>query len=91
MQIPDIINGTFEMCGGLFILNHCLALYKDKMVKGVSIISTIFFMSWGIWNLYFYPHLEQMWSFYGGLIIMTTNFIWICMMIYYKYRKQNAV
>jgi hypothetical protein len=84
MLLPDLINGAFEMFGGLFVLNHCRALYKDKMVRGVSIVSTIFFLSWGLWNLYYYPHLEQWASFYGGLVIALANVLWISMMIYYS-------
>jgi hypothetical protein len=83
----DQINGLFELIGSLFIFNHCWTLYKDKIVKGVSILSTVYFFSWGIWNLFFYPSLHQMWSFYGGLAIMAANTLWIAMMVYYKYRN----
>ena len=86
--LPDVINGGFEAFGGIFILNHCRALYKDKLVKGISIISTIFFLSWGLWNLYYYPSLNQWWSFYGGLLIAVSNVLWISMMIYYKRKNK---
>ena len=78
-----MINGSFELFGGLFILNHCRTVIKDKAVKGVSIISTVFFMLWGIWNVYYYPSLDQWWSFCGGLVICAANFLWIGLMIYY--------
>lgn len=84
MQIPDFINGSFEFLAGFFVLNHCLKVLKDKAVKGVNIISTIFFTSWGFWNLYFYPHLDQWYSFYGGLLIVTANFLWVILLLKYK-------
>ena len=84
MNLPDLVNGTFEACGGLFILNHCRVLHADKKVKGVSILSTGFFSAWGAWNLYFYPHLHQMLSFLGGLSIFSANCLWIAMMLYYS-------
>ncbi len=84
---PDIINGLFEFCGGLFILNHCRVLYHDKKVAGVSLLSTIFFQSWGVWNLYYYPHLDQIFSFLGGLLIVSGNTLWIAMMLYYGRKK----
>lgn len=83
---PDQFNGLFELFGGLFILNHCRIVFKDRLVKGVSIISTIFFSLWGIWNLYYYPSLEQWYSFFGGILIASANALWIGLMI--KYREQ---
>lgn len=86
----DQVNGLFECFGGVFIINHIATLYKDKMVRGVSIISTVFFAIWGFWNLYFYPHLGQWASFYGGLVITITNTIWIGMMIYYTNKETKV-
>ena len=83
-MIADFTNGLFEAAGAVFILNHCRVLFHDKSVKGVSIISTIFFSSWGFWNLYYYPSLDQWWSFFGGILIVTSNVLWIGLMIYYK-------
>lgn len=80
----DLINGLFELIGAAFILDHVRTLYRDKQVKGVSIVATVFFASWGFWNLYYYPSLGQWWSFLGGLAIVSANSLWIGMMIYYK-------
>lgn len=85
MSLPDIINGLFEASGGIFVLNHCRVLYADKKVNGISVLSTIFFLSWGLWNLYYYPHLDQWMSFFGGIMIASANFIWVSMLIYYKW------
>jgi hypothetical protein len=91
MTIPDLINGSFEMLGGLFILNNCRVLYRDKMVKGVSITSTVFFASWGAWNTYFYRHLDQWASFCGGLVIFGANLLWIALMIHYYNKDLTKV
>lgn len=85
MALPDLINSLFEFSGGLFILNHCRVLYAHKKVAGVSVLSTVFFFTWGVWNCWYYPHLEQMLSFYGGLTISAANCLWVGMLIYYKY------
>ncbi len=90
MNYPDFINGCFELFGGLSVLNHCRVLYKEKQVHGVSILSTIFFSSWGFYNIYFYPHLHQWWSFAGGLSIMSANLLWISMMLYYRNIQRNS-
>lgn len=83
MTIQDLINGAYEMLCGFAILLHVRTLYKDKKVHGVNWIATSFMASWGIWNLYYYPHLGQWMSFYGGLFIVVANAIWLGMMIYY--------
>lgn len=88
MIVADAINGTYEMCGGLFLFSNCYRLFKDKEIKGVSIISTAFFCSWGYWNLYYYPSLNQWMSFTGGLLIVTANTLWVALAIYYKRKKK---
>lgn len=83
----DITNGVFELLAAVFILNHCRVLYADKMTRGVSIVSTIFFFLWGLWNVYYYPSLDQVWSYRGGLCVVTANALWVALLLYYK-RKE---
>lgn len=85
MSTPDLINGGFEFVGSLLIFNHCRAVLRDRAVAGVSILSTTIFASWGFWNLYYYPHLDQWASFTGGLSIVSANLLWVGLMIHYKY------
>lgn len=80
---PDFINGCFEFFASIFIFIHCLKLQHDKLVRGVSIISTVFFLSWGFWNIFYYPKLGQMFSFYMGLLVCAVNMVYVGMMIYY--------
>jgi hypothetical protein len=84
---PDQINGVFEGAAALFVIRNIRVLYKDKQVCGVSILSTGFFTSWGFWNLFYYPNLNQYWSLYGGILIVITNIIWVGQMIFYTYFK----
>ena len=86
---PDQINGIFEGAAALFVLRNIRVLYQDKRVCGVSILSTGFFTSWGFWNLFYYPQLNQFWSFIGGLAIVITNMAWISQMVYYTYLKRG--
>jgi hypothetical protein len=80
----DLINGAFEALAGLFVLNHCRAVLKDKAVAGVSVVSVVFFSAWGFWNLYYYPSLGQVWSFYGGLLIVFANIAWVFLLLKYR-------
>lgn len=87
MSIPDIINGTFELAGGLFIWMNVVQVWKDKIVRGVHWLPTAFFTTWGVWNLYYYPHLNQWVSFAGGICIVLGNLAWVLSMIKFWPKK----
>lgn len=82
---PDLINGAFEALAGLAVLNHCRALHRDKQVRGVAVSSTAFFTAWGLWNLYYYPQLGQIWSFVGGIVVTAANLLYVSMLLYYTH------
>lgn len=84
MTLPDLLNGSFELGGGVLLFLNCLRLQHDKIVKGVSVPVTAFFMLWGFWNLYYYPHLDQWLSFTGGCVIVTANTLWVLMALWYR-------
>ena len=54
---------------------------KDKGYAGLHPAATAFFWSWGVWNLYYYPHLDQWWSFTGGVSLVIANTTWVAMML----------
>lgn len=80
---PDIINACFEFAGGLALFGNVRKLHKDKQVKGVDWRSVFFFWSWGAWNMYYYPSLEQSFSFYAGAMLFGFNTVWLIQMWYY--------
>lgn len=84
---PDLINGLFELFGSFMVWLNVRQIYKDKEVKGVHIAPTAFFFSWGLWNLYYYPHLNQWFSFIGGISIAIANGLWVILMLYYLRKK----
>ncbi|HVK56246.1 MAG TPA: hypothetical protein VM532_14615 [Burkholderiales bacterium] len=81
----DFINGVFQAIAALMVLNNVRILYRDREVRGVSIMSTAFFFLYGVWNLRYYPVLGQWWSFAGGVLVMLANCLCVCMMIYYTH------
>ncbi len=91
MTTPDLVNGLFESIGGLMVWLNVKQIVKDKAVKGVHWLPTMFFTSWGYWNLYYYPHLNQWLSFLGGLVIVSGNTAWVAMMVKYwnSNKKEN--
>lgn len=71
------------------IWKNVAQLYHDKMIKGVHWGPTMFFFLWGVWNLFYYPNLNQWLSFIGGCCIVIANGVWVAQMIYYN--KKNKL
>lgn len=88
MTTPDVINGCFEGVGSILIWLNVFRLAQDKTVKGSNWWVMIFFASWAVFNLYFYPHLGQEWSFLGGLSMFVAEFVWVVMAYYYCNRSK---
>ena len=86
MTWQDAINGSFELLGAPFILVSVIKLYREKIVRGVSWTTVLFFTSWGLWNLYYYPHLGQWLSFAGGLAVFFANVAWVVLLVVYHRR-----
>lgn len=86
----DKVNGTFVTLAGFFIVLHCIRLIRDKKVRGVSVTSTCFFTLVGLWNLYFYPHINHFYSFFCGIWVVSANCLRVSLMIYYI-RKERRV
>lgn len=87
---PDLINGLFEFGGAAFNFLNIQAIWRDKKVRGVSVVPSTFFTAWGFWNLYYYPSLDQWWSFTGGLAIVTMNTVWVVLALYYGRKDRLA-
>ena len=80
----DLINGLFELIGGCLIWLNVRALWRDRFIAGVHWGPVVFFTGWGIWNLFYYPHLGQVLSFLGGIWMVVANVVWISLLIYFS-------
>lgn len=86
---PDLVNGLYELFGAPFVVLSIVNLAKAKRVHGVSWLHVGFFTSWGFWNLFYYPHLGQWFSFCGGVAIVIANSIWLAQLIYYTRKRYD--
>jgi hypothetical protein len=81
---PDLINGLIELTGAVFTWRNAWQLWKDREVRGVYWPTSLFFTVWGAWNLYYYPSLNQWFSFYAGILLATGNLAWLTMAVRFK-------
>ena len=84
MDWMDLGNSVFESFGFIAVWGNVAALRKSKCVRGVSLLAFAFFASWGYWNLFYYPHLDQWLSFVAGIGIVVANTTWI--VLAWRYR-----
>lgn len=86
MSPADAINGAFEAGGAVAQCFNVRALLRSRHVSGVSWPATGFFTAWGLWNLFYYPHLGQLLSFIGGVALVCVNLTWLVLAAYYGRR-----
>ena len=77
------MNGGFEIGATISIFFNCRRVVRDKKVKGVSGIATCYFSLWGMWNLLYYSHLDQWFSFWSGATVVVVNTCYVYLLIYY--------
>jgi hypothetical protein len=90
-NIPDLINGTFELVGGILCWLNVQRLRKDRRVQGVDWRVSAFFTAWGLWNLFFYPSLHQWASFAGGILLVLANTTWVTLALRYSSAQKVRV
>lgn len=79
----DLVNGVFEFGGALLLLLNVRRLARDRHLAGVHWSPTVFFTAWGVWNLFYYPSLDQPWSFAGGVCLVCVNAFWLGQIAYF--------
>lgn len=85
MQLPDLINASFEVMGGVFVAMHIRAVRIDKQVRGLSKYAILAFSVWGVWNIFYYPYLHQWISSVGAVFTAVGNAIYV----YYLWKYRN--
>lgn len=85
MDYNDLINGAFELGCSYFTCRNAWQMHLDKKLRGVYWGLFAFTTAWGIWNLHYYPHLDQWFSFVGGIFVVSGNLAWL--VLAWRYRK----
>ena len=84
----DNINASFEIFAALVLLDNIRIILKDKIVKGVSLLPSFVFCIWGMWNIFYYSHLDQTTSAYAAGFVALANSIWLGLVLYYRCRHE---
>lgn len=86
----DSANAFIELLGGFVLLLNVKRILKDKLVRGMDWRVMAFFTLWGLWNLYYYPQLDQWWSTAAAGWTAAINAVYLGLMIYYIRREKHG-
>jgi hypothetical protein len=81
---PDHINAAFEGAAAIILWLNVRRLWRDRELKGVSVLPTCLYFVWCIWNLYYYAHLDQMLSWWAGWGVGAANLSWVCLALWFR-------
>ena len=87
MNKLDIINSLFMAVSAVLIWKNVYRLWKDRKIRGVSIIPTIWFCCSGMWHLYFYASINAVWSSLACGVVLAANVVWLAMAVIYRSYK----
>lgn len=90
MLTPDLINGLFEFAGAVAGVYQIWVLHKHKKVRGFAPLAYLYFTAWGMWNCFYYPHLDQWVSLVGTIAITLSNGIYAAQAVYYIRREKQC-
>jgi len=86
----DFINSSFMFLSSFVNCLNIIKIIKDKTVQGVDWRATVFFVLWGVWDFYYFPTLNQWWSFIGSFAMTIVNLVWLSLVLYYSYFKKRG-
>lgn len=89
MQVPDLLNASFELSGAILSLLNVRCIIRDKVVRGVSWAVVVFWAAWGGWNLFYYFHLEQWLSWVAGAALCAVNAVYASLLVYYTLKERR--
>jgi hypothetical protein len=79
----DLINALFELGGGLAIIPSIARAWRQGQVSGVHPLTPVFFWTWSLWNIFYYPALGQWMSFVCGTLCLISNSVWLmCVLLF---------
>jgi len=81
----DQMNAAFELGGAFLRTLDCVKLFQAKRFMGGHLGTALYFLLWGVFNVFFYPSLHQEWSFWAAIALMTINGVWFVMAVHYNY------
>lgn len=86
----DKVNGAFEAFGAYAVWMNVRRLLRDRDVKGITWQYQGVFWLWGVWNVLYYPSLDQMFSFGAGVVLVLGNFVWLVIWIKILHERRRA-
>ena len=87
----DIVNAMFQLGSAAMIWLNVVKIHKDKRVHGVVWYTFVFYATLGVWNIFFYHHLQQWWSIVAGSVVIFGNIAWCVLAVKYSRISKDKI
>lgn len=88
---PDLVNASFEVAAVAFTVLNIRRALSDRSVRGVDPRAACFFTLWGVWNLFYYPHLGQALSFVAGVALVSVNSVYLGLLVLFDTSERRRL
>lgn len=85
----DRVNALFELAAAALLWLNVRRLFKDKVVRGVSLTPVVVFTLWGFWNLHYYSSLDQVFSALAAGFVAVANTAWMVLAAHYTLKEKR--
>ena len=79
----DLVNALFEIIGAGLTWANVYSVWKDKGYAGIYLPTVVLSLGGGVWSLFYYPSLNQWWSFAASIGLVIALLAWIVLMLWY--------
>ena len=80
----DLINFSIQIIYNICIWFNVYKIFKDKEVKGVSLLVSLFFGLAPLWAMYYFFKLGQPLSVISSFLMCLGNLVWLIFACYYR-------
>lgn len=77
----DHITAAFQLGASFFLCVSIVAIYRDRVLKGVSVWMVAFFALWTVYGTYNWYVLDQHWSFVTSILMAILYVIWLALCV----------
>lgn len=87
MSTQDTINAALELCGSLVVGSSVRRLWHDGRVRGVHPWHVVYSVVSSWWFVYYYAHLDQLFSAVCAVLYVCTVGTWALLMVLFFIRE----
>lgn len=90
MMLVDQITGGFQFFASIFIMLNIRALLKSREMKGISLLTIVFYNLWDFWGVYMFYRIGNSYSMWTAVAITVVYTTWSCLVFYFTLSSKES-